>query len=731
MVRHWSLLVLGVVLLASESGAQGKRRKTEDGGRKTIAAGVRAPAAGESSPARPAPPNAPATAVIADNTIVLRYDGATIFEAHVAATRGMPRVRQLVDTTEGRITQVISIVSGAGRYTLTGTVRTIGDAFAVDAEPREDGVPVVRHSVGPSYSRLNRAVYDRDRDWLLSVDWPANARVTPVAGGDSAAYGLVADGYEITLRFRPRFYQKHRALAQYEPWTYQTWPRSMAGWTSWYAFKDKVTESDIQRTADALQEKLAPWGYEALQIDDGFQRSPISVPENWLNTNDKFPGGLKGLQSYIAKRGLIAGLWTNTTFHDSAWAMAHPQYFVRGADGKPSRGNWVGYVMDGSPATMRDLVLPVYAALRAQGWKYFKVDALRHLRYEGFNSHSDYFSKQKLDRAKVYRDFTQQIRTAIGRESFLLASWGPRPELAGIIDATRLGDDGFGYGGLAQYNSFNNVVWRNDPDHIEVHQPDGRRAATLTTLTGSLLMLTDKPQTYAAGQDLFTAQRVAPVLVTRPGQVYDVDPTRSSRLWMVENEVSGAGPRPFEADQRLQQTLYQLDIARPWERWTVLARTAGAPTSVAFDALGLDSTKTYVAFDFWANGVAGAFKGTLSAAPVDAYGVQVLCLRERVDHPQFLSTNRHVTCGGVDAQTMQWGGDVLTGTLKNLVGEVFVLALTEPAGYEAVAAESPDAHLQLGERLEASGPNGVRWRKVVIAGVSPTVTFAVKYRRTP
>ncbi|MCX5762589.1 MAG: alpha-galactosidase [Gemmatimonadetes bacterium] len=630
------------------------------------------------------PPNAAAQMTLTDSSVVLRYGGTTVFEARVTVAQGRPRVRQLVDTANGSITQVVSWVSGSGRIAVRGIVHAAGDAFAVDAEPREDGVPMVRHSVGPSYSLLNRGVYARDRDWLISVDFPARVRVTPVALGDSAAFAVDADGDEVTLRFRPRFYQKHRGLAHYEPWTYAPWPASVAGWTSWYAFKDKVTEADIHRAADVIADRLAPFGYDVLQIDDGFQRLPISVPDNWLQTNAKFPGGLAGLQSYIAGKQLTAGLWTNTTFHDSAWAMAHPSYFVRGADGTPSRGNWVGYVMDGAnPATMRDLVLPVYRQLKAQGWRYFKVDALRHLRYEGYNSHAGFYARRGLDRVAVYRTFVRQIRAEIGRESFLLASWGPRPELAGLIDATRLGDDGFGYGGFAQFNSFNNVVWRNDPDHIEIHQDDGYRAATITSLTGSLLMLTDRPEVYLTDR-VEAARRTAPVLVTRPGQVYDVDPTRSSRLSMVQNEVSGAGPRPFEADQRLQQTLFQLDIARPFERWTVLARATGAPESVAFADLGLAANRPQIAFDFWSKRVLGVFTDSLQAAPVAADAVQVLCLRERVEHPQLLATNRHVSCGGVDLIQMRWADDALTGSSRVVGGDAYVLYVSEPAGWDAV-----------------------------------------------
>jgi hypothetical protein len=213
--------------------------------------------------------------------------------------------------------------------------------------------------------------------------------------------------------------------------------------------------------------------------------------------------------------------------------------------------------------------------------------------------------------------------------------------------------------------------------------------------------------------------------------VYDLDPTKTDRLWMVESEVSGAGPRPFEADQRLQQTLYQLDIARPFERWTVLARTAGAPRTIAFVDLGLDPAKEYVAFDFWANGAVGLFKGALNLGPVADNDVQVLCLRERVGHPQLLATNRHVSCGGVDLQDVQWNGNVLSGVTRGVIEGIGMLYVTEPAGWESVSVEATDARARLGELLEATSANGIRWRRVVIAGPAPSIAWKIQYRHIP
>jgi alpha-galactosidase len=672
----------------------------------------------------PAPPNAPATVVVRGTGVQLEYHGITILSAQLSSTGAVPRLRMLVDSTGGRITQVVSWTAGNDRITLRGTIHGTPDAIAVDADPREDGVPIVRHSVGPSDNRLNRGVYARRDDWLLSLDFPSTAQVTPVAGGDSSAFAVEAAGGEVTLRFRPRYYQKHRGLAYYEPWTYTPWTRSAAGWTSWYAYRDRVTEADVHSAVDAIAERLAPFGYSYVQIDDGFQRLPICTPENWLNTNEKFPGGLAGMHDYIASHGLQPGLWTNTTCADVAWAAAHPTLFVRTPEGTPAQGNWVGFVMDGaSPATMQDLVLPVYRQLKAQGWSYFKVDALRHLRYEGYNSHAEFYSQRGLDRVRVYRSFVQQIRDVIGRDAFLLASWGPRPELIGIIDATRLGDDGFGYGGFAQFNSFNNVVWRNDPDHIEIARADGYRSATITSLTGSLLMLTDRPEVYRSDR-VEAARRTAPVLFTMPGQVYDIDPSRSSRLFMAEHEVSGSGPRPFEADQRLQQTLYQLDIARPFERWTVLARTPGAPDRLGMIDLGLATGRDYLAFDFWGKRFLGAFQDTLVAGAIDpSFQVQVVCLRERQPHPQLLATNRHVSCGGVDLERVSWSGDVLAGESRIVAGDAYEVYLTEPDGWVAESVEAPGAEAELGGRRDGSVRATMRGARTGL------LTWRIQYRR--
>jgi len=685
-----------------------------------------APAVAARAQAIPEPPNAPAVLSVRDGRVTLEYGGRRILAGTVESQGSAPELTTLVDTAGGIVTQVAKWTARSrGPVILTATLSASAEAFPCEVEPTEDALRVVRNSVGLSHSLLNRAVYDRQGDWVLSVDHPAQVTVTPTASGDSTVFQIEASGGEVALRFRPRYYQRHRGLAAFRPWTYRVWSRSVAGWTSWFAFYDSVTEADIRRAADVMAGTLAPWGYKYLQIDDGYERQPIGVPDHWLHANEKFPSGLSGLSAYIAGRGLKPGIWTNTTFHDRAYALAHPAYFVTDSSGRPAYGNWVGYVMDGSnPATLSDLVRPVYDSLAREGWQYFKVDALRHLRYEGYNSWADSFRRRGLDRVAVYRGFVQTIRDAIGPGVFMLACWGIRPELAGIVDAVRVGTDGFGSGAFAEYNSFNNVVWRNDPDHIQIAAPDGYRATTLASLTGSVLMLTDKPDVYRTVR-VEAARRAAPVPFTVPEQLYDVDPSRSSRIGEADASVSGSGPRPFDADQRLEVPLYLLDVSRPFEQWTVLARTGGADEPIRFADLGLAGDGEYLVFEFWTRKLLGSFQKSFVPGRVDPrFQVQDFCIRERTTHPQVVATNRHVSCGAVDLVDVRWSGDTLSGVSDLVGGDPYELYLSEPAGYRFVEAEAAE-----GAEVESSARVGAL-RVVRLRAVhSARVAWRVVWRR--
>jgi len=667
-------------------------------------------------------PNVPARVDVADGKVRITYGGRLIFEGNVGAeAKGIQHRTQSYMVGE-RVEQMLLFFSPDMRTPLKLSGRVFGseEAFPCEADRRDRrgaGPLVVRHVSGLSRSLLNRAVYDRRGDWAFSVDANPNVTVMPAETGNHGnTFVLTAEGNEIILRFRPRFFQKHRGLASFEPWTYKPWPGSVAGWISWFAFYDKITERDALETAEVFSEVLRPYGYEYFQIDDGYQRGN-GAPERWLIPNEKFPGGLGFLAESIKQKGLKPGIWTAASVHDESFAEAHPQWFVRDSRGQPVRGNWIGYPLDASnPEALAQVVRPLYKGLREQGWDYFKLDGLRHLRYEGYNANRDYFAKKKEDLVAVYRRYAQTVRDEIGRDKFLLGCWGIRPELAGLIDACRIGDDGFAYAGLAQYNSFNNVVWRNDPDHIELNE-DGYRSTLVTTLTGSLFMLTDKPTVYRTAA-VEPAKRTVPVLFTRPGQIYDVDPSRSQNMWRAEVEVSGSGPRVFDGGYTPACFLYLLEIERPFENWCVLGRTGGDFPEIRFADLGLDPNKEYFVFEFWSKRLLGGSTGAFTPGPLDPkFRSQALCIRERKAHPQLIATSRHVTCGGVDLDDVRWDGKVLAGKSRAVKDDPYILYLTEPAGYAFDKLSVQGAKLEKTEReggllrltLSPEGDGPVAW----------------------
>jgi hypothetical protein len=391
-------------------------------------------------------------------------------------------------------------------------------------------------------------------------------------------------------------------------------------------------------------------------------------------------------------------LWTAVSIWDPPLPAAHPEWFVRDAQGIPVKGNWIGWVLDASaPGALDSVVAPLYKGLVGQGWDYFKLDGLRHLRYEGYNANRDYFEKKKADPVAAYRKYVQTVRDGIGKDKLLLACWGVRPELTGLVDACRIGDDGFAYAGLAQYNSFNNVVWRNDPDHIEL-DADGYRSTLVTTLTGSLMMLTDKPAVYRTAA-VEPAKRTAPVLFTRPGQIFDVDPSRSSLIGRVDDEVSGSGPRTFDAGYTPPCSLYSLEIDRPFENWLVLGRTGGDFSEIHLADLGLADSKEFYVFEFWAKRLLGSFTGGFSPGPLDPkFRSQAFVIRERRPSPQLLATSRHVTGGGVDLDDVRWDGAALTGKSRGVKGDPYILYLTEPAGFAFERADASGARVEKTER---------------------------------
>jgi len=629
--------------------------------------------------AQPESPNSPAKISINDNQILVVYNGKVIFRGEIKSEQRVKHVETL-SKSEDIVNQVV-MFQGKD-LSIEGEIFGSDEAFPCEADRRtSNNYDFVRHSIGLSHSLLNRAVYDRKSDWVISVDEQgAEVSVVPEENNN---FKVEIKGDEVCLRFRPRFYQKHRGLEYFKPWEYKVSKNPVVGWCSWFAFRNRVTENDIHRTADVLSKKLVPFGLKYLQLDDGYQREPVGWPDTWLTPNERFPNGMESLARYIKEKNLIPGIWAHTGFLDKEIAEANKQLFVLDKNGNLANGKWIGYCLDGSnPKAIDKIIKPTYKNFTKMGWKYFKVDALRHLRYDGYNSYPDFFQNKEVSRVEAFRNVVKAVREEIGPDNYILACWGIRPELIGIVDACRIGNDGYGIGGLSQYNSFNNVVWLNDPDHIEAFGNFAYRDCMATSLTGSLFMITDKPEEYEIG-NLEPIIRTIPVLFTLPGQVYDVDPTRSMYLNGVGSETSGSGERIFDAGRTSFNDLFLLEINKPFENWMVLGRTGDRIKYLEFERLGLDPNKKYIVFEFWSKKFLGSFYKGFTPGRIDStYKCQLFCIREEKAQPQLVATNRHISCGGLEIKNVFWDGKHLSGENHLVANDDYVLYVSEPGGFK-------------------------------------------------
>jgi alpha-galactosidase len=677
------------------------------------------------------PPNGTGILVQNGSTVIFSYGGAEIMTLETDIPSSGFTVRELKEERDGRVSHLFTVSSiSGGSMTIKGTIRAGSESFACEADRRIEGTQVVRHTYGPSHSLLNRAVYDRQSDWLLSADHSytsASLKIDPLeADSSGVTYALSMTGNEVTFRFRPRYYQLHRGLRYFEPWTYEVWKEPVAGWCSWFAYKTAITEENVREAADVIAETMLPYGLDYLQIDDGYQQSGGS-PDTWITPNEKFPSGLDSLAAYISSRGLKPGIWTNVAVHDSAWVYSHQGWFVRNNNGTPASGRWIGYVLNGLEDEMLDSVItPVYSRFRNDGWRYFKLDALRHLLFEGYNSHSSFFSGGYTAREEAFRNLVRKVREETGPENFLLACWGVLPGVVGLADGCRIGNDGYGYTALAQYNSFNNVVWRNDPDHIELTPQEAYRSCMATSLTGSLFMVTDKPEVYRT--DLIApARKSLPMLFTLPGQVFDLDPSRSAFLDRTTTEMSGSGERESDGSRTSPFDLFMLELNLPWERWCVLGRLGEKEKEISLGELGLEQGKPCLLYEFWSD----TFLGTVTDrilfdSPDPKYNCQLFCIRPAQQNPQVLATSRHISCGASDLSDITWKDGVLSGVSRTVANDTYTLIIHEPAGYSkpSVTATGGKIITQTVEenvrRISMVSPDGalISWKIDYSSGIS-------------
>ena len=716
------------------------------------------------------PQNAPGNVQwdAATGQLTFEYHGSTILTASVAAKDAdgetvAVRFESKADTADEKVEQTLTFSPAEAKedttVVLSGTVTGSGEAFP--AETRSEAqkrFQYVRNSVGLSRNLRNNALYDRRWDWVLIGPADGATRIIPERGGKQRQFTWKSCGPRIKLVFRPCFYQKHKGLKYFKPWTYQVWKGSVTGFCSWWPYRGGFNQKALNEIVDVFSAKNLPdFGYRYIQIDDCYQTGGGS-PEGFLNWNGRFPGGAEYAVEKIRSAGMAPSIWVFCVLYESdpivrQMVKEHPEWFVRKPNGDVTRfvNHWTGagwYALDTTNKEALDrMVRPTYRGLKKQGFEYVKIDGAGDLVDWGYRKSREYFKQRGVTPGDALRSFYQVAREELGRDIYILTCWGVLPEQIGVADGCRLATDGFRAASFQGFNSWEGVVWRNDPDHCDILPGKRKDDAVMKTfavndapldtiirpsvisMAGGVLLLSDKAEVYRDDSNLEGAKRSSPVLFTVPGQLYDHTPRGPK--WSFEKSFRGY---VRNGGEKVEWWLQEID--RSFDHWSVLGRfnwrkkelkgkRAGAPErEIRFADLGLHDDREYLVFEFWSQKYLGKFTDSFTAPAMDKNtGLNVFAIREARKHPWVISTTRHISQGGVSLLDEGWdaGSKTLSGKSSVIADDPYVLTVHLPDGYRLAGAEVDGEQVKIANqkeigtvRMAPSATKQVEWKMTFI-----------------
>ena len=700
------------------------------------------------------PGNEPAKlAIKEDNTgILLHYNGKNIFEGsliiktkdgeftpnqlNLSVNKGtgtrpgiwISIIEKVYNKVEQRIRIKFNKEEADQKLIVRGLVKTSKQGFPAETRTIDQTrFPMVRNTVGLSKNLRNNAIYDRKFDWILIGPGDRETKIVPNDSPDSYnLFSFEVKDNDFEMVFRPRYYQKHKNLSFFEPWNYDVWEGSVSGWCSWWPYRGGFDQEKLEDVLKVFSDKnLVDYGYQYMQIDNSTHQKPGGTPKSWLEWNDKWPGGMHGTADLIRSYGFKPGIWIHARFRDKEYVGKNSELFLKDINGNPYFTPMsLHYAMDiTNPKTVEELVRPSYRGFKDAGFNYVKVDGLRHLIYDGYNHNIEYLQSRGMTSSEATRRYVEIAREELGKETFILACWGVLPEVVGLADGCRIGGDGFGITTLNYYNSWNGVVWRNDADHCDIlpeNKPShagfvARKSKTIYTpveadvretiirpafasFASSVLMLSDKAEVYKNDDYLEGVKRSGPVLFTVPGQMYDVNPEKSSLIITEERTAikTGQGRRLVDAPRGAPENcpFWLMEINKPFESWNVLARfnfnDFDLPEmKVTFNELGLSEENEYLVYEFWSNRFVGKFKNEFPLVKTLPREVQMYGIRKKLKHPQIITSNRHISQGGVDLINVIWNENtyLLSGKSKLVKHDPYTLILFVPKDFKLNSAK--------------------------------------------
>jgi hypothetical protein len=582
---------------------------------------------------------------------------------------------------------------------------------------------VMYFSLGQVASPVFDALFDRESD--IAIDFSDGALMARNASdANSLDLRLSVPGNAV-IRLTPDYFTQTLGVPYYVPFDDSYFKTAPMVWSSWTSYYEAVREEDMVRNTDWLAANLKPYGFQYVQLDDGYDRVKKGE-HSWIENWDKqtFPHGPEWLASYIKNKGLRPGIWLVPNSYANA-TETHPDWYLRDKNGNFITDYATPALDSTNPAVMGHLKR-LFSTLGGWGYEYYKFDGEHALpRYAPPVDRTKLYDT-KVDSLVNYRDRLKVIRDAIGPKVFIEGCPAGTPlNGIGYFQSYFTGHDLYNnwQGMYALFSSINAnaflnhlVVYVMPGEGLELGLPAtveetakkrppivietertredpmtgfGVTLAEARTLV-SYIALTGVAYPLASVMPELPEERVRLLKATMPTlPILPVDlfSRGTDAQWDKFKHVQPdyyVHNYPEILDVKVNATPGAYDVVA-LTNW----RSATEARSINLkEKLGLAADRDYVVFDFWGQAELGVVKNTLDAS-VEPHDTRVLFVHPLLDRPQLVGISRHIS-GAFSLQNVAWDETkrTLRGTSETVAKDPYTFWIHLPAGVQVAHAKA-------------------------------------------
>lgn len=473
------------------------------------------------------------------------------------------------------------------------------------------------------------------------------------------------------------------------------------GWISWYAYRVAMTEDIVRDNAQVIRRSgMFDLGGTLCHMDLGWNRD--DRPGDWLEGNDRFPGGIDNLCRQLAADGFQVALWSAplVVSENSETYRRHPDWILRDARGEPvNMGTWWWhpvesfYGLDPTLPAVHEHLHRVYRTLRSWGATAFKTDFALGVWPGAGNDDPDAarlpirYADPSYTRLEACRKVFSTIRSAIGPDAHLTACNFPWQGVIGIADSIFLAND---IGNLTHAESSDERPQRRRWDHFEAR----------TRQVFARYFFHD--QIWLGNPDCFVAEnearenhaRARLQVVMLAGGQYKCSNQLPS--WKPQRMAAflrglpwyGKAARPIDLFESHTPSILHLPIEASWGRWHVVGLfnwdSAESEKRIDFARLSPQAASgPQLVWDFWDERLIGDEHAGSATVRLPGESATMVAIRPRPTHPSVLASNMHFTMGAMEIVEHRWDEQacVLRGRARRCPGARGDLFIYVPAGY--------------------------------------------------